>query len=147
MAAMVLATGGCRGLSGKPRVAIRGTTWTVDLATTPEQRYQGLSGRGDLPEGTGMLFVYPSAQVLEFCMRGCRIPLDIAFIGPDMRVVRTHTMAIDADPLRPAAYGSFLPAQFAMEAPAGSLRRAGVRVGDEVAFSGVPEPAKAMPDP
>ena len=135
---------GCRDRSGEaghadrangPQVTINGRTWRVELATTEFQRYQGLSGRRELPEGTGMLFAYRSAAVLDFCMRGCHIPIDIAFIGPDLRVVAVHTMAVEPDMAGRVAYSSGQPAQFAMEVPAGELARNGLTPGARVAFS------------
>ncbi len=95
-----------------------------------------------------MLFIYPQPRILNFCMRGCVIPLDIAFIGADFRVVAIHTMAVEPDHLGRVSYSSSLPAQFALELPAGSLGRAGVRVGDKVIFAGnIPEAAKAQAGP
>ncbi|MCY2926756.1 MAG: DUF192 domain-containing protein [Planctomycetota bacterium] len=126
---------------------IRGKIWQVELAVTPAGRYRGLSGRSDMPDGRGMLFIYPSAAVRDFCMRDCLIDLDIAFIGPDRRVVQIYTMKVEPDGLGTAAYSSRAPAQWVLETGAGALERAGVAVGDVVSFSsGVPEAAKAVPD-
>ncbi len=129
-------------------VTIAGRTWTVELATTADARYEGLSNREQLPPGRGMLFIYPDANVREFCMRQCLIPLDIAFIGPDRRVVRMHTMEVEPYGFAEKVYSSGVPMQYALEVPAGELAAAGVRVGDEVTFSpGVAAPAKADPGP
>lgn len=124
-----------------PRVTINGTTWLVELAITPEQRRRGLSFRMELPEGTGMLFVFDEPEILSFWMRDCYIPLDIAFVGPDRRVVQTYTMSVEPDRAGRARYESNLPAQWALEVPAGSLARAGVKVGQLVTFAGeMPQP-------
>lgn len=135
---VVAAAAGCGDKGGKnpPRVTINGKSWVVDLAVTPEQRYLGLSGREQLSDEAGMLFVFPRAKVLEFCMRDCIIPIDIAFIGDDMRVVRTYTMAVEPDRAGRIIYSSNLPARYALEAAAGSMERAGVKIGDLVTFSG-----------
>lgn len=130
-----------------PAVTIHGKTWQVELATTPQQRYRGLSQRSEMPDGKGMLFIYPAPGVLEYCMRLCLIDLDIAFIGPDRRVVQTYTMKVEPDGVGAVAYSSRAPAQWVLEIEAGALERAGVVVGDVVNFSaGVPEAAKAAPD-
>ncbi|MCD6303901.1 MAG: DUF192 domain-containing protein, partial [Planctomycetes bacterium] len=129
-------------------VTIRGHTWQVELAVTPEQRYRGLSNRKELPAGRGMLFVFETPQVLEFCMRQCLIPLDIAFIDENLRVVKTCTMAVEPYGFERAVYSSDRPAQYALEVPAGSLAAAGVAVGDTVRFSGIEAgAAKALSAP
>ena len=146
------ASAGCREKSSTPRVIINGETWYVDLATTPDERARGLSGRARLSEDVGMLFIYPSPRVLEFCMRGCLVPLDIAFIDADFRIVKIHTMQVEPDlaghatRMRRVSYSSVRPARYALEVAGGSLRRAGVRVGDKAIFFGdIPEAAKAAP--
>ena len=146
---LCLAAGaGCRQQGGRPRVTIRATTWTVELATTAEERYRGLSGRDEIHDGTGMLFIYPSAQPRSYCMRGCRVPLDIAFIGSDGCVINTYTMAVEPVRAGRTSYPSSVPAQYALEVSAGALHRAGVRSGDKVAFSAeVPSASKADPGP
>jgi len=126
---------GCSENAEQPTVTIGGTTWDVELATTDKQRYKGLSGREYLAPGTGMLFVYPSPRVLDFCMRGCVIGLDIAFIDANLRVLTTYTMSVEADRAGIASYSSLSPAQFALELPAGSLKQAGIRPGDRAVFS------------
>ncbi len=141
---------GCSEAEPQPaaEVTVGGTTWVVELATTRELRYRGLSDREDLPAGRGMLFMYPNPQRLDFCMRRCLIPLDIAFIGPDMRVVRMYTMEVESYWNATKPYTCEVPAQFALEVPKGALAAAGVKVGDLVKFSpDVPAPAKAEPGP
>jgi hypothetical protein len=151
VAAMML-TAGCEKPQSQPQpsatVTIRGQSWQVELATTADQRYQGFSDRKDLTAGRGMLFIYPQPQVLDFCMRFCLIPLDIAFIGPDMRVVRMCTMEVEPYGFDTKRYDSEVPAQYALEVPKGALAAAGVQVGDKVEFSSnMPSAAKAEPSP
>jgi len=156
VAALVVAaamlTAGCEKPQSGPqpsaKVTIRGQSWQVELAATADQRYQGFSDRKDLPAGRGMLFIFPQPRVLDFCMRFCLIPLDIAFIGPDMRVVRMYTMEVEPYGFDTKHYDSEVPAQYALEVPKGALAAAGVRVGDKVEFSSnMPDAAKAEPDP
>ncbi len=135
-AAATMAGLGCRDRRPvPPGVTINGKTWFVDLATTPDRQFVGLSGRDHLADNEGMLFIFPRAEVLDFCMRGCVISLDVAFIGEDMRVVKTHTMPEESDHIGKVLYSSDVPARWALEVPAGSLARAGVKVGDPVTFS------------
>ncbi|MFB3890836.1 MAG: DUF192 domain-containing protein [Phycisphaerae bacterium] len=149
LAAALAAADGCSERSPvTPRVTINGHTWTVDLATTRKQRYDGLSGRTYLAPGYGMLFVYPTPRPLEFCMRGCPVPIDIAFIGADMRVIKTYQMHVEPNLEEKDIYPSDRPAQFALEVAGGTLVRAGVKEGDVVTFSAdMPPPAKAEDEP
>ena len=52
----------------------------MDLADTPEKRFQGLSGREILEEGTGMLFVFQEERQHTFWMKDMRFPLDMIWI-------------------------------------------------------------------
>jgi len=126
----------------RPRVEINGHTWRVETATTRAARQLGLSFRKFLDRDSGMLFIYPEPEVLDFCMRDCEIPLDIAFINADLEVVRIHTMAVEPDRAGRTFYSSDTPAQYALEVPAGDLAKAKVAVGQKVTFSGpMPNPA------
>jgi len=148
LSAAAIVLPGCRDKpdANPPQVTLGSRTWIVDVAATEEQRYIGLSGRPQLAEGTGMLFLYPSERVLEFCMRDCLIPLDIAFLSADLRVVRMHTMEVEPDMAGQIVYASDSPAQYALEVGAGELAAAGVRVGDRAVFSpSVPSATKVDP--
>jgi len=147
-AASLLAGAGCRRRERPPAVTIAGKTWQVELATTARQRYVGLAGRSRLSENAGMLFVFPRPKVRNFCMRGCLIPLDVAFISAGRQVIAIHTMSVEPGLAGRTAYSSSVPAQYALEVPAGALARAGVTTGQRVTFTGdIPAATKAEPSP
>jgi uncharacterized membrane protein (UPF0127 family) len=75
-----------------------------------------------------------------------RFDLDIAFIGPDLRVVRVHRMKVEPRGRADVSYMSMAPAQYALEVNAGELEQAGVKEGDRVSLANVP-PAKAEDAP
>ncbi len=146
--AVIVVADGCKPARSAPRVRINGTTWFVDLAVTRKERYKGLSGRRDLSDSAGMLFIFPDAAIRRFCMRGCYIPLDIAFIGADLKIVRMATMEVEPDRAGRRIYDSGRPAQYVLEVPAGTLARASIAVGDSVELLGsIPDATKAEPDP
>lgn len=135
--AVVLA--GCDGKTpANPQVVINGRSWFVDLARTPQEQAQGLAGRQHLPEDVGMLFIFEKPSELVFCMRGCDIPIDVAFISADLRVVSIHTMAVEPDRAGRVGYRSGQDAVYALEVAGGGLTRAGVHVGDHVQFVSIP---------
>lgn len=122
----------------QPAVTINGMTWEVEVADTPTLRYRGLSFRRVIPDGTGMLFVYPEQQDrLEFCMRDCEVDIDIAFINAAGRVVKVTTMRVEPDRSGSVPYYSDAPAQYALEVRAGALKEAGVKPGDTVTITGI----------
>ena len=149
--AMLIGAVGCDRDAADPkpasvRVKIRRKTWFVDLAMTQERRYTGMSGRREVADDVGMLFIYPDAQVLEFCMRDCHVPLDIAFLDSQRRVVGMHTMPAEPDRAGQVTYSAGVDAQYALEVAGGALARAGVQIGDTATFLGdVPPTAKAEP--
>lgn len=127
----------CRRCGARPRVRIGGHVWQVELALDEPTRRKGLAGRDDIPQGTGMLFVFPRQEPLQFHMLGCRVPIDVAFISAELQVVDIHTMLVEPDPQNPqVTYPSRHAARFALEVAGGALRRAGVKVGDRVELLG-----------
>lgn len=116
-------------------VTLAGRTWRVEVAMSAHERYVGLGGRDRLEAGTGMLFVYPRPGESEFTMRGCLVPLDIAFLSADRRVVSMATMAVEPDRVGRQPYLPHAPAQYILEIPAGELAEAGVTIGSRADFS------------
>ena len=53
---------------------------TVEIASNPKARAQGLMGRERLAENAGMLFVFKGDARRFFWMKNTRIPLSLAFI-------------------------------------------------------------------
>ncbi|MDD5290181.1 MAG: DUF192 domain-containing protein [Patescibacteria group bacterium] len=65
---------------GEKTVRLGGQEFAVEIADTPAKWSQGLSGREDLAENSGMLFVYDDYNIRSFWMKEMRIPLDIVWI-------------------------------------------------------------------
>jgi len=66
----------------------------LEVASTPEERKQGLMGRDSLPSVCGMLFSGLSGGG-TFWMKNCLIPLDIVFMDKDGLVTRLYSMSVD----------------------------------------------------
>jgi uncharacterized membrane protein (UPF0127 family) len=102
----------------------------VEIADTDAERQTGLMGRSTLTEGAGMLFVFEGEQTLSFWMRDTLIPLSIAYIDAQGRIVDIQDMQpLDNVPLH---YVSAEPAQYALEVNQGFFEERGVTVGDTV---------------
>lgn len=105
----------------------------VELAISSSERQTGLMERDALDENAGMLFVYdePRPPSHTFWMYKTRIPLDIAFIGPEgtIRAIRSMvpcTTGANSCPTYPAGV-SFTRA---LEMNLGFFRANGIGVGD-----------------
>jgi uncharacterized protein len=109
--------------SGGERVPVQ-----VQIADTPEERQTGLMGRSALAEDAGMLFVYDREQVLSFWMKDTLIPLSIAYLDVEGRIVDIQ----DMQPLDETSHPSAEPAQYALEVNQGFFEGRGVMVGDMV---------------
>jgi len=125
-------------------VEIAGQLFELELALDPAARFRGLSGRRYVaPEG-GILFVNTHSRRLLMVMRDCPIPLDVAFLDREGRVVALHEMAVEPSrgpdeshvsyERRLPTYDSGAPAWFAVETAGGRLRELGLKVGDRLVF-------------
>ena len=74
------------------QIQIGTKTLDVELAETPKQQAKGLRFRQTLAEDAGMLFIFPSPQRLSFWMKDASIPLSIAYIQPDGKIVQIRAM-------------------------------------------------------
>ncbi len=115
-------------------VIIGSDTVRVEIASTPAQRNEGLKYREEVPDGTGMLFVFQAESVQSFWMMDTYVALDIAYIDAKFRIVDIQQM----EPLTTDLHISARPAMFALEVRKGWFEERGVRVGDgvELIFSG-----------
>ena len=87
--------GGSGGTDGSVRVIVTdGSDRMVvmaEVAATPERRATGLMNRTTVPNGTGMLFVFPQPVRGGFWMKDTRVGLHILFISGG-RVVEIRSM-------------------------------------------------------
>lgn len=69
------------------RVTIENVEFKVELAQTPAERQRGLSGRINLCDQCGMLFIFENDGYYSFWMKDTLIPLDIIWIDQNWQVV------------------------------------------------------------
>lgn len=65
----------------------------VEIADTPEERRVGLMNRETLPDGAGMLFLFPEDTQAGFWMKDTLVPLSIAFIDSAGQIIDIQDMA------------------------------------------------------
>lgn len=102
--------------------------FTVEVADTEAARSAGLMCRADLPEGHGMLFVYPRPQKAKMWMKNTRVALDFVFIAANGRIVKLAS----ADPGSAQRIVTDTPVAAVIELPAGTVARHAIRIGDEL---------------
>ncbi len=101
----------------------------VYLATDFEQQRRGLMFVRDMPERTGMLFVYDSEETRSMWMKNTYIPLDMVFARTDGSVVNVVT---DTVPQTLTSHRSTGPARYVLELNAGTARRLGIGTGSRI---------------
>lgn len=113
----------------------------AEMATTPAQRRTGLMAREYLPADQGMLFTYsrPQPPSSGFWMYRTRIPLDIAFIDGEGKILALHTMSPcrSENPADCPAYPAGVAFQAALEVNAGYFKDKGIELGDCISVPGL----------
>jgi uncharacterized membrane protein (UPF0127 family) len=64
-----------------------GKLFTVECVVSPPKLAQGLSGRKNLPAGTGMLFIFENLERHTMWMPDMNFPLDIVWLDETLSVV------------------------------------------------------------
>jgi uncharacterized membrane protein (UPF0127 family) len=115
--------------SGGEEVEVR-----VEIADSPDEQATGLMNRTALAEDRGMLFVFPEEEVRSFWMKNTLIPLSIAYMDSEGRIVDLQDMK-PLDEEEPH-YVSAEPARYALEVNKGFFEENGVEVGDRAELPG-----------
>lgn len=102
----------------------------AEIADEADEQARGLMNRKRLGEERGMLFVYTEEREMSFWMKDTFIPLSIAYIDSEGRIVDIQDMKPLDD--KPPSYVSAKPAQYALEVNKGFFDERGVKVRDEV---------------
>jgi uncharacterized protein len=97
----------------------------AEIARTYESRAQGLMFRKHLGPNEGMLFVFPQADSHCMWMKNTLIPLAVAFIDEDGKVVSISEM----QPQSETSHCARAPAKFALEMSRGWFASKGIAPG------------------
>jgi uncharacterized membrane protein (UPF0127 family) len=101
----------------------------VAFAQSEQERQHGLMDRPSLPPDTGMAFAWSEPTEANFWMKDTLIPLSIAFVGADARIIAIREMRpCWVDPC--AVYRAPGPYTLAIEANADWFAGNRVREGD-----------------
>ncbi len=114
----------------KVTVKIKGTPLTVEIAGTDSERQHGLMNRNKLGKYAGMLFVFKKDQHLSFWMKNTLIPLSIAFLSREGKILEIEDMKPMSERIIRSKYSS----RFALEVNKGFFNEINASVGDYVEF-------------
>ena len=125
-----VSTAQTQGLQKLPLYLNQKEIW-VQVAKTAEERAKGLMGRLQLPQDEGMLFIFEEENYHSFWMKNTRIPLSIAFIDREGKIVKIT----DMEPFSLESHGPPCPIRYALEMKQGWFSTNGIRMGDVMTFS------------
>jgi uncharacterized membrane protein (UPF0127 family) len=104
--------------------------FSVEVATTDQEKETGLMYRKQLADGRGMLFDFSPEQEVSMWMKNTFIPLDMIFIRADGKILR---IAENTEPQSTRIIPSMGLAKGVLEVIAGTARKYGIAPGDRVA--------------
>lgn len=104
-------------------------SFKIELASSAEERAQGLMFRRGLAADAGMLFDFGRSEPVAMWMKNTLIPLDMLFIDSDGAVVNIAQRTVPGS-LTPIP--SAKPVRFVLELAGGSASRLAIKPGDKV---------------
>ena len=105
---------------------------SAEYAETAEARDRGLMDRYSLPANHGMLFIFPEAHRHCMWMRNTRIPLSVAFLDDEGRIVNIAEMQPETDDYHCADQ----PVHYALEMNKGWFEKRRIRSGARISGIG-----------
>ena len=109
-----------------------GTTAIVksEVAEKEEDRNHGFMERKNIPDGTGMLFIFDRDQILSFWMKNTPHPLSIAYIDSRGQIRNIYDMT----PFSLTPIKSTSSVRYALEVPQGWFTANNINIGDIVSW-------------
>ena len=133
LALCVVAGYGARAASVQPLEIVTRSgvqVFSVEMATTEDEKEKGLMYRKELADGKGMLFDFSPEQQVSMWMKNTYISLDMIFIRADGRILR---IAENTEPFSTRIIPSGGLAKGVLEVIAGTAKKYGIEPGDRVA--------------
>ncbi len=111
-----------------------GSKLKAEIADTPEARQMGLMFRKRLPDGTGMLFIFPAEAPHRFWTKNCRFPLDMIWLNKKKEIIyiAENLPPCERDPC--PDYGPSGQALYVIETAAGFAKQQGLKPGMAIKF-------------
>lgn len=109
----------------------------AEVAHTFQTRQIGLMNRRSMPGHRGMVFVFPDEATHCMWMRNTFLPLSVAFLDAEARIINIE----DMQPQTETNHCAAAPARYALEMNIGWFAERGIKPGDRLrGFDGLPAP-------
>ena len=99
----------------------------LTIRATPAERALGYTGVRDIPDGTGMVFLWPEPTAVSFWMKDTPLPLEVVFFDEQYVILDIVAMQSNDETIHAAPQ----PVSVAVEVPQGHFARYGVMIGDQ----------------
>jgi len=103
--------------------------FTVEIASTNEQRQYGLMYRKEMPENAGMLFDFGQSRRVTMWMENTILPLDMLFVDSTGTIRNIKQNAV---PYSEDIIDSMTEVKYVIELNAGVTAKLGIKPGDKV---------------
>ncbi len=103
----------------------------AEVASTPELRAQGLSGRASLTEGEAMLFVFEQEGSPGIWMKDMQFSIDILWADSEGTII-TIKDNVSPDTYPQSFYPNRAEARYVLEVPAGFFSRYDIAEGMKI---------------
>lgn len=113
----------------------------IYLAVTPAQTGRGLMYVRDLPETTGMLFVYDEDDYHSMWMKNTLIPLDMLYARADGTIATIHS---NAEPHSLESLGPSEPVRYVLELNGGVTAKFRIDLNSRLIWQGMRQQTAAM---
>ncbi len=105
----------------------------IEIANSEKSRTQGLSGRLNLPQNTGMLFIFPGSARHTFWMKDMKFDLDFIWINQGQVVqINEYVSSPDKTSGIPQVITPGININMVLEVPAGFIQQNHIEIGDKV---------------
>jgi uncharacterized membrane protein (UPF0127 family) len=119
------------GFPEKAEATLKDLPLLVELAQNTKQWEKGLSGRTDLGELDGMIFIFPHYHIPIFWMKDMHFPIDMIWISNGQVVDITHSAPVEASDKLPT-YSPKVPVNMVLETRAGWAIENNIQIGDQL---------------
>ncbi len=107
---------------------INGNKIYAEVADTNAKKIQGLMYRKKMDENKGMIFLYKESQYMNFWMKNTYIPLSIAYIDENFKILEIY----DMKPKDETSISSKNKVKYALEVNKGWYKKKGIKIGDSI---------------
>lgn len=108
-------------------------TIQVECVVSPEKLKQGLSGRKELKQGTGMLFIFADLIPHTMWMPNMNFPLDVVWLDEQLSVVHISYGLVPCEPNGPCpSSSSVYSTLYAIEVNKGDAAALGFQIGQNL---------------